>query len=124
MCRMGWNFYWWYFICRLSGPSPSVNQIDYRFRSFTGVYWIIVVNWVCHQVGYLSRLTGGQARKKHIVTLPYTKDFNENGIPTKDRSIQMSAELVEYCKKEIHDLLAKQLIRPSKPPWSCLAFYI
>ncbi|KAK2646432.1 hypothetical protein Ddye_021627, partial [Dipteronia dyeriana] len=30
----------------------------------------------------------------------------------------------EYCKKEIQDLLAKQLIRPSKSPWSCPAFYV
>ena len=31
---------------------------------------------------------------------------------------------VEFCKKEIHDLLAKKLIRISKSPWSCVAFYV
>ena len=46
-------------------------------------------------------------RKKHIVDLPYVKDFDENNIPTKARPIQMNAETVEFCKKEIHDLLEK-----------------
>ena len=36
----------------------------------------------------------------------------------------MNAETVEFCKKEIHDLLQKKLIRNSKSPWSCAAFYI
>ena len=36
----------------------------------------------------------------------------------------MNAELMEYCKKEINDLLAKKIIRPSKSPWSCSAFYV
>ena len=62
--------------------------------------------------------------KKHIVNLPYVKDFNEKNIPTKARRIQMNAETVEFCKKEIHDLLAKKLIRNSKSPWSCVAFYV
>lgn len=35
----------------------------------------------------------------------------------------MNAELLEYCKKEIKDLLDKNLIR-SKSPWSCAAFYV
>ena len=63
-------------------------------------------------------------RKKHIVSLPYNKDFSEKGIPTKARPIQMTFELLEYCKKEIQDLLQKGLIRPSKSHWSCLAFYV
>ena len=63
-------------------------------------------------------------RKKHIVDLPYVKDFNEKNIPTKARSIQMNAETVEFCKKEISDLLKKKLIRNSKSHWSCSAFYI
>ena len=63
-------------------------------------------------------------RKKHIVSLPYNKDFSEKGIPTKARPIQMTSELLEYCKKEIQDLLQKGLIRPSKSPWSCPAFYV
>ena len=63
-------------------------------------------------------------RKKHIVDLPYVKDFDEKNFPTKARPIQMNAEIVEFCKKEIHDLLDKKLIRNSKSPWSCSAFYI
>ena len=58
-----------------------------------------------------------------MVSLPYEKDFNEKQIPTKVRSIQMSPELLEYCKKDINDLL-KKLIRPSHSPWSCAAFYV
>ena len=38
-------------------------------------------------------------RKKHIVYLPYVKDFDEKNIPTKARAIQMNAEIVEFCKK-------------------------
>ena len=51
-------------------------------------------------------------------------DFNEKKIPTKARPIQMSPELLEYCKKKINDLLNKNLIRPSHSPWSCAAFYV
>jgi hypothetical protein len=36
----------------------------------------------------------------------------------------MNQELLEYCKKEIHELLDKGLIRKSKSPWSCSAFYV
>ena len=54
--------------------------------------------------------------KKHIVDLPYVKDFNEKNIPTKARPIQINAETVEFCKKEINDLLEKKLIRNSKSP--------
>ena len=54
-------------------------------------------------------------RKKHIVDLLYIKDFNENNIPTKARLIQMNAETVEFCKKEISDLLEKKLIRKPSP---------
>jgi len=36
----------------------------------------------------------------------------------------MSLELQEHCKKEIKDLLDKNLIRASKSPWSCSAFYV
>ena len=56
--------------------------------------------------------------------MPYVKGFDEKNIPTKARSIQMIAETVEFCKKEIHDLLEKKLIRNSKSPWSCSAFYV
>jgi hypothetical protein len=63
-------------------------------------------------------------RKKHIVSLPYVKDFSEKKIPTKARPIQMNAELLDFCQKEISDLLAKGIIRKSKSPWSCAAFYV
>ena len=63
-------------------------------------------------------------RKQHIVDLPYESDFNEKTIPTKARPIQIIQELLEYCKKEIHELLGKGLIRKSKSPRSCSAFYV
>ena len=46
------------------------------------------------------------------------------GGKVKARPIQMNAETVEFCKKEINDLLEKKLIRNSKSPWSCSAFYV
>ncbi|KAG5601110.1 hypothetical protein H5410_032480 [Solanum commersonii] len=49
-------------------------------------------------------------RKKYIVTLPYEDDFSEENIPTKSQ--------------EIDNLLQKGLIKPSKSPWSCTAFYV
>uniref|UniRef100_A0A0R0KJ75 DUF7746 domain-containing protein n=1 Tax=Glycine max TaxID=3847 RepID=A0A0R0KJ75_SOYBN len=63
-------------------------------------------------------------RKKHIVDLPYEKDFREKHIPTKAKPIQMNEEFLQYCQKEIKDLLDKGLIRKSKSPWSCAAFYV
>ncbi|XP_070025110.1 uncharacterized protein [Nicotiana sylvestris] len=63
-------------------------------------------------------------RKRHIVTLPYEEKFSEDDIPTKSRPCQMNAELVEFCKNEIDSLLQKGLIKPSKSPWSCSAFYV
>ena len=36
----------------------------------------------------------------------------------------MNNELLENCKKEIEDLLNKGLIKKSKFPWSCAAFYV
>ena len=51
-------------------------------------------------------------RKKHIISLPYEKDFSEKNIPTKARPIQMNKELLEFCKNEIETLLKKGLIRP------------
>jgi len=36
----------------------------------------------------------------------------------------MNAELLEYWKQEVQTILAKKLIRPSKSPWSCAAFYV
>ena len=59
-----------------------------------------------------------------MVNLPYAKEFKEHLIPTKARPIQMNQEQLEYCKKEIKDLLSKGLIKNSKSPWSCAAFYV
>ena len=36
----------------------------------------------------------------------------------------MNAKTVKFCKNEIHDLLKKKLIRNSKSPWSCVAYYV
>ena len=63
-------------------------------------------------------------RKKHIVSLPYVKDFSEKRIPTKAQPIQMNVELLYFCQKEIADLLSKGIIRKSKSPWSCATFYV
>ena len=63
-------------------------------------------------------------RKKHIVSLPCVKDSSEKLIPTKAQPIQMNAELLDFCQKEIADLLSKGIIRKSKSPWSCVAFYV
>ena len=52
------------------------------------------------------------------------KEFNEHLIPTEARHIQMSHKQMEYCKQEINDLISKNIIRKSKSPWSCLAFYV
>ncbi|XP_049364033.1 uncharacterized protein LOC125828743 [Solanum verrucosum] len=63
-------------------------------------------------------------RKRHIVTLPYEESFSEDDIPTKSWPCQMNVELVEFCKNEIDNLLQKDLIKPSKSPWSCTTFYV
>ena len=79
----------------------------------------ILVDDVCSDVPNAFR-----HRRKHIVDLPYVKDFDEKNIPTKARPIQMNVETVEFFQKEINDLLQKKLIRNSKSPWSCVAFYV
>lgn len=56
--------------------------------------------------------------------MPYKPEFKESQIPTKARPIAMSQIHLEICKKEIEELLQKGLIRPSKIPWSCSAFYV
>ena len=45
--------------------------------------------------------------------MPYIEGFDENQIPTKARPIQMNQQMLEYYKKEIQDLLDKNLIRKS-----------
>ncbi|KAG5584358.1 hypothetical protein H5410_044792, partial [Solanum commersonii] len=54
----------------------------------------------------------------------HPNNFSEENIPTKSRPCQMNTELVEFCKKEIDNLLQKDLIKPSKSPWSCTVFYV
>ena len=53
-------------------------------------------------------------RKKHIVDLPYEKDFREKQISTKARPIQMNEELLQYCQKEIRSGTKGAVPRPSK----------
>ena len=52
-------------------------------------------------------------KKKHVVSLPYIKGFNEEKIPTKARPFQMNQRLLEICKQEIKDLQEKCLISPN-----------
>ncbi|KAI8572029.1 hypothetical protein RHMOL_Rhmol01G0167300 [Rhododendron molle] len=63
-------------------------------------------------------------RKKHIVTLPYIKGFNESQITTKSRPIQMNPDVLKTCKDEIATLLANNIIQDNKSPWCCPAFYV
>jgi hypothetical protein len=36
----------------------------------------------------------------------------------------MNAKTLEFCQKEIADLLSISIICKSKSPWSCAAFYV
>ena len=36
----------------------------------------------------------------------------------------MNEKLIDYCKQEIDLLVKEKLIKPSKSPWSCAAFYV
>lgn len=62
--------------------------------------------------------------EKHIVRLLYEPNFDEKIIFRKIRPIQMNHELKNHYQEEINDLLNKQIISPSKSPWSCAAFYV
>ena len=55
----------------------------------------ILVNVVCSDIPNAF----WHSRKRHIVNLPYVKEFNEKNIPIKAHPIQMNAETVEFCKK-------------------------
>ena len=63
-------------------------------------------------------------RNSFEVGLPYVEGFEERNIPTKAKPVQMNKEILEHCKKEIQGFLDKKLIKPSKSPWSCAAFYV
>ena len=62
-------------------------------------------------------------QRRHEVALSYVKYFQEKNIPTKARLIQMSQELMDTCRTEIEDLLRKGIIRKTRSPWFCPAFY-
>jgi hypothetical protein len=53
-----------------------------------------------------------------------SKIFLKKKITTKAKLIQMNTEILDFCQKEIVDLLTKGIIRKSKSPWSCAAFYV
>ena len=38
--------------------------------------------------------------RKHVINLPYNKDFNEKHIPTKSKAIHMTEDLEKFCKKK------------------------
>ena len=59
-----------------------------------------------------------------IFFLSYIVGFDENQIPIKARPIQMNQQILEYHKKDIQNLLDKNLIRKSHSPWNCVAFYV
>ena len=63
-------------------------------------------------------------RNKHFFFLSYIVGFDENQIPIKARPIQMNQQILEYGKKDIQNLLDKNLIRKSHSPWNCVAFYV
>ena len=50
--------------------------------------------------------------------------FQKKLIPTKTRLTQMNADLEQHYRLEIHDLESKGLIKKSRSPWSCAAFYV
>ncbi|KAL6333631.1 hypothetical protein AAG906_028816 [Vitis piasezkii] len=54
-------------------------------------------------------------------TFILVKDLKEKALL---EPIQMNKDLLSYCEKEIQDLIDKKLIRKSKSPWSCSAFYV
>jgi hypothetical protein len=45
------------------------------------------------------------------------------GTPQKDFANKMSPIEVEYCKKEMAEILERRLIEPSCSPWVCTTFY-
>jgi len=63
-------------------------------------------------------------RHSFEISLPYEDNFSDKLIPTKAKPVQMNKQTLDHCKNEIEELLEKRLIRPSKSPWSCAAFYV
>jgi hypothetical protein len=62
--------------------------------------------------------------KNHVVQLLYESNFDKKIILTKIRPIQVNQELLDYCNKEIENLLQKCLKRKSKLSWNYSAFYV
>jgi len=60
--------------------------------------------------------------KKQEVELPLKKDFN--GKLRRSKAVAMNEEQLKTCKAEIRDLLEKGLIKESKSPIACFAFYV
>lgn len=59
---------------------------------------------------------------KNEVELPLKNDFN--GKLRRSKAIPMNQEQLILCKKEIKELLQKGMIRKSKSPIACFAFYV
>lgn len=61
-------------------------------------------------------------REQYFVNLPYKEDYIPR--PQKASANHMSPTELEYCKKEIQELLQRKLIENSRSPWACPAFYV
>jgi hypothetical protein len=61
--------------------------------------------------------------KNYVIQLLYESNFDKKIILTKIRPFQMNQELLDYCNKEIQNLLKKCLKQKSKLPWNYSAFY-
>ena len=59
-----------------------------------------------------------------MIKLTYEKDFSERNIPTKAWVIQMNQELINYCEKQINDLLKQGIIRKNQSIWSYSTFCV
>jgi len=57
-----------------------------------------------------------------VIDLPYVDDIQIR--PQKASTSLMSPIELDYCQKEIIDLLDKGLIEPAKSPWAYRAFYV
>ena len=80
-----------------------VEQLsDKLLQSKIDKFLKILINDVCFDIP-----NAFWRRKRHIVNLAYVKNFNKKNIPAKARPIQINAETIEFCKKDIHDLIEK-----------------
>jgi len=61
-------------------------------------------------------------REQYFVSLPYKEDYIAK--PQKASANHMSPTEVEYCQKEISELLDRKLIETSRSPWACPSFYV